>query len=116
MTQIVIVTHLGQSSIYWSYASKKQLALRTNFTLSYTSHESPCCTACVKRHLGWSDTPDPSLPSEIQDNIETWAITNSEQSKGKQQSQGLETAMLKKMCQPRQPEQIRACCQITGAG
>lgn len=59
LTQIVMVIHLGQSPIYWSYALAFiciQKALSSNFTLSYASEESPCCIACVKRHLEWSDT------------------------------------------------------------
>lgn len=40
LTQIVMVIHLGQSSIYWSYALAFiciQKALSSNFTPSYAS-------------------------------------------------------------------------------
>lgn len=108
-----MVIHLGQSSIYWSYALaficiQKPVGSKDEFHPELRKPgESLLHCMCQKTlRVEWH-IPDPSLPSESQDNAEIWALMNSEQSKGKHRSHGFETAVLKKMCQPRQPEQIR---------
>lgn len=80
ITQIVI--HLGQSSIYWSYALaficiQKAVGSKDKFHPELRKlQESLLHCLCQKTFRVEWHIPDPSLPTETQDNIETWAIMN----------------------------------------